>query len=87
MGAPMATNVRLAPERASFAGDCVEGDHYNNMREDVRSGLRPLKEQEDRRRALDAMIVRSLAEADDKGARTIDYVLACVNSAIEAAER
>ena len=35
----------------------------------------------------DAMIARSLAEADDKGARTMDEVLARADAAIEAAER
>ena len=84
---PMATNVHLTAELASFARDCVAGGHYNNVSEVVRSGLRLLKEQEDRRRAFDAMIARSLAEADDRGARTMDDVLARADAVIEAAER
>jgi len=87
MEVPMATNVHLTPELASFARACVEGGHYNNVSEVVRSGLRLLKEQEDRRRAFDAMIARSLEETDDKGARTMDDVLARADAAIEAAER
>ena len=83
----MATNVHLTPELASFARACVEGGHYNNVSEVVRSGLRLLKEQEDRRRAFDAMIARSLEETDDKGSRTMDDVLARADAAIEAAER
>ena len=87
MEVPMATNVHLTPELASFARACVEGGDYNNVSEVVRSGLRLLKEQEDRRRAFDAMIARSLEEADDKGARTMDDVLTRADAAIEAAER
>ena len=87
MGAPMATNVHLTPELESFARACVEGGDYNNVSEVVRSGLRLLKEQEDRRRAFDAMIARSLAEADDKGTRTMEVVLARADAAIEAAQR
>ena len=87
MEVPMATNVHLTPELASFARACVESGHYNNVSEVVRSGLRLLKEQEDRRRAFDAMIARSLDETDDKGARTMVDVLACADAAIEAAER
>ena len=87
MGTSMATNVHLTPELASFARACVEGGDYNNVSEVVRSGLRLLKEQEDRRRAFDAMIARSLEEADDKGTRAMDDVLARADAAIEAAER
>ena len=65
----------------------MEGGHYNNVSEVVRSGLRLLKEQEDRKRAFDAMIARSLEETDDKSTRTMDDVLARVDTAIEAAEQ
>jgi len=87
MEVPMATNVHLTPELASFARACVEGGHYNSVSEVVRSGLRLLKEQEDRRRTFDAMIARSMKEADDRGPRTMDDVLARADAAIEAAER
>ena len=83
----MATNVHLTPELESFARACVEGGQYNNVSEVVRSGLRLLKEQEDRKRAFDAMIAQTLKEADDKGARTLDDVLARADAAIQAAER
>ena len=83
----MLTNVHLTPELESFERACIEGGHHNSVSEVVRSGLRLLKEQEDRRRAFDAMIARSLAEADDKGTRTMDDVLARADAAIEAAER
>ena len=83
----MTTNVLLTPELESFARACVEGGQYNNVSEVVRSGLRLLKGQEDRKRAFDAMIARTLRETDDTGARTMDEVLARADAAIEAAER
>ena len=83
----MATNVHLTPELESFARACVEGGRYNNVSEVVRSGLRLLKEQEDRRQAFDLMIAGTLKETDDKGARKMDEVLARADAVIEAAER
>ena len=83
----MATNVHLTPELESFARACVEGGQYNNVSEVVRSGLRLLKEQEDRKRAFDAMIARTLEEVDNKGTRAMDDVLARADAAIEVAER
>ena len=83
----MATNVHLTPELESFARACVEGGQYNNVSEVVRSGLRLLKEQEDRKRAFDAMIARTLNEVDDNGTRAMDDVLARADAAIEVAER
>ena len=83
----MATNVHLTPELESFARACVEGGQYNNVSDVVRSSLRLLKEQEDRKRAFDAMIARTLEEVDDKGTRAMDDVLARADAAIEIAER
>ena len=83
----MATNVHLTPELESFARACVEGGNYNNVSEVVRSGLRLLKEQEERRRVFDAMIARTLEETDDRGTRRMDDVLARADAAIEVAER
>ena len=71
----MATNVHLTRELEAFARSCVEGGMYNNVSEVVRSGLRLLKEREDRRRAFDAMIARAVRETDENGARTMDDVL------------
>ena len=45
------------------------------------------KEQEDRKRAFDAMIDRTLEEVDDKGTRAMDDVLARADAAIKVAER
>ena len=85
IGVFVATNVNLTPELESFARSCVEGGQYNNVSEVVRSGLRLLKEQVERRRAFDAMITRAIEETDAKGARTMDDVLTRVDVAIESA--
>ena len=83
----VATNVHLTPELESFARACVEGGLYNNVSEVVRSGLRLLKEQEDRRRAFDVMITQTLEETEDNGARKMDEVLARADAVIETAGR
>ena len=67
----MATNVHLTPEPESFARACVEEGMYNNVSEVVRSGLRLLKEQEDRKRTFDAMIAEAVRQTDEKGARAM----------------
>ena len=87
IGIHMATNVHLTPELESFARACVEGGLYNNVSEVVRSGLRLLKEQEDRRQAFDHMLARTLKEAEDEGTREMDEVLARMDTVIETAER
>ncbi len=83
----MGTNVHLTPELEIFARTCVEGGLYNNVSEVVRSGLRLLKEQEDRKRAFDAMIAETLKETDEQGARKVSDVLARADAMIETAER
>ena len=83
----MATNVHLTPELESFARACVEGGLYNDVSEVVRSGLRLLRAQEDRRQAFDLMIAQTLKETDDKGAREMDEVLARADAVIDATGR
>ncbi len=83
----MATNVHLTPELESFARACVEGGEYNNVSEVVRSALRLLKVQEDRKRAFDAMLSETVRETDESGARSADDVLERLDSIIETAER
>ena len=85
IGVFVATNVNLTPELESFARSCVEGGQYNNVSEVVRSGLRLLKEQVERRRAFDDMIARAIEESDAKGVRAMDGVLARVDAVIDAA--
>lgn len=83
----MATNVHLTPELESFARACVEGGLYNDVSEVVRSGLRLLRAQEDRRQAFDLMIAQTLKETDDKGAREMDEVLARADAVLDATGR
>ncbi|MEQ8828681.1 MAG: type II toxin-antitoxin system ParD family antitoxin [Alphaproteobacteria bacterium] len=83
----MATNVHLTPELESFARACVEGGEYNNVSEVVRSALRLLKVQEDRKRAFDAMLSETVRETDEGGARSADDVLERLDAIIETAER
>ena len=83
----MGTNVSLTPELESFAHHCVKSGDYNNVSEVVRSALRLLKEQENRKRAFDAMVASTLKEVDELGTRTADDVLAQMDAVIKAAER
>lgn len=83
----MGTNVHLTPELESFARACVQGGHYNNVSEVVRSGLRLLKDQEDRKRAFDTMISETLKETDARGVREMGDILASADAVIENAER
>ena len=87
IGTPMTTNVHLTPELESFARACVEGGRYDNVSDVVRSGLQLLKEQEDRRKAFDLMVARTLKETENKGTREMDDVLARADAAIDAARR
>ena len=59
--------------------------NQDNVSEVVRSGLRLLKEREDRRRAFAAMIARTLEETDAKGARSMDDVLSRADSMTDSA--
>ena len=65
----------------------MEGGQYNNASEVIRSGLRLLQDQQDRKRAFDAMIAKILDDADTQGVREMDQVLRRVDAVIEAAER
>jgi len=70
----MATNVHLTPELESFARDCVASGRFNNVSEVVRSGLRLLQDQEERRQAFNAMLVAAREEAARDGTLSIDDV-------------
>lgn len=75
------------PGTGGFRARVRRGGMYNSVSEVVRSGLRLLKEQEDRKRSFDAMIAGAVRETDEKDARTMDDVLARANAAIESAGR
>lgn len=70
----MATNVHLTPELEHFARACVDSGRYNNVSEVVRSALRLLQANEDRRMQFMAMLSEVRAEADRDGAFDIDAV-------------
>ncbi len=80
----MATNVHLTPELEAFTRACVEGGDYNNVSEVVRSALRLLKAQEQRKEAFDKMIAVSLHETNEQGVRAINDILARANALIDA---
>lgn len=83
----MATNVHLTPELEAFANDCVHGGTYDSVSEVVRSALRLLKEQEDRKRAFAAMIDETIRETKEKGACSASDALRELDAIIEAAEQ
>lgn len=72
----MATNVSLTPELELFARGCVESGRYNNVSEVVRSALRLLQTNEERRLAFGAMLAEVRAEAESEGTHSVDELLA-----------
>jgi antitoxin ParD1/3/4 len=82
----MATNVHLTPELESFARSCVESGRYNNVSEVMRSALRLLQDQEERRRAFTKSLEDAMEEADRVGTFTLDEVLAQMDAIIDAAD-
>jgi antitoxin ParD1/3/4 len=70
----VATNVSLTAELETFARSCVESGRYNNVSEVVRSGLRLLQENEERRARFGAMLDEARAEADRDGTHDIEAV-------------
>lgn len=79
----MATNVHLTPDLERFARTCVEDGRYNNVSEVVRSALRLLQEQEERRKAFAEMIAETRAESERDGYFTIEEVLASMDAIID----
>ena len=79
----MATNVHLTPELERFAHSCVENGRYNNVSEVVRSALRLLQEQEERRKAFADMIAETRAEAERDGYVTIEELDAELKAIID----
>jgi antitoxin ParD1/3/4 len=78
----MATNVHLTPELERFARDCVEGGRYNNVSEVVRSALRLLQENEQRRLQFQAMLRETEAEVERDGTVALEDVIAEVDEII-----
>jgi antitoxin ParD1/3/4 len=82
----MATNVHLTPELESFARSCVESGRYNNVSEVMRSALRLLQDQEERRRAFTKSLEDAMEEAERVGTFTLDEVLADMDAVIDASD-
>ncbi len=82
----MTTNVYLTPELEGFARSCVESGRYNNVSEVMRSALRLLQDQEERRRAFTRSLEEAMEEARQEGTYTLDEVLAEMDAIIEAAD-
>ncbi len=79
----MATNVSLTPELERFAKACVESGRFNNVSEVIRSGLRLLQEQDERRAGFLAMLSAAEAEADREGDVALGDALAEADRIIE----
>ncbi len=71
----MTTNVHLTPELEGFARSCVESGRYNNVSEVLRSALRLLQDQEERRRAFVRSVDEAMEEAERDGFISADQVL------------
>ncbi len=82
----MATNVHLTPELERFARGCVESGRYNNVSEVVRSGLRMLQDQEERKQAFLRSLQEAQAEADREGTYTFEQVAEEMDAIIAAAD-
>lgn len=83
----MATNVHLTPELERFARACVESGRFNNVSEVVRSALRLLQVNEERRRDFAAMLADVRAEAERDGVHEVDAVAAELDAVIDASRR
>lgn len=70
----MGASVHLTPEFESFAQACVANGRFNNVSEVVRSGLRLLKEHEERRAAFVASLEAAVAEGEQHGFVTTEAV-------------
>ncbi|HUB48182.1 MAG TPA: type II toxin-antitoxin system ParD family antitoxin [Acetobacteraceae bacterium] len=83
----MGTNVHLTPELEQFAQNCVRAGRYNNVSEVVRSGLRLLQEQEERRAGFLESLREATAESERDGFVPASVVEADALQAIAAVAR
>ena len=83
----MATNVHLTPELEHFARACVDSGRFNNVSEVVRSALRLLQDNEERRLQFGQMLAEVREEADRDGTHDIDAVAAEMDAVIAAVRR
>ena len=83
----MATNVHLTTELEGFTRSCVESGRYNNVSEVVRSALRLLQENEEKRIKFNAMLDAIRLETERGGGHSLDEVMAEADKIIEEASR
>jgi antitoxin ParD1/3/4 len=83
----MGTNVHLTPDLERFAQGCVATGRFNNVSEVVRSALRLLQEQEERRAAFTASLEAAVAEGEREGFVSLDQVEQRVRAAIAGTHR
>ena len=81
----MSTNVSLTPELETFARSCVENGRFNNVSEVVRSALRLLQDNEEKRIKFNAMLDAVREEAEREGVYSIDQVVAEMDQIIDEA--
>ena len=83
----MATNVHLTAELEGFARSCVKSGRYNNVSEVVRSALRLLQENEEKRAKFNAMLDAVRLETERDGGHSITDVMAEADRIIEEASQ
>lgn len=72
----MASSVDLGSQLESFVGQLVKAGRYNSRSEILREGVRLIHERETRLAALDASIMRGVADADAGRVHDLDTVAA-----------
>ena len=82
----MSLQVQLPPALEKFAQDCIAEGRYDDVDAVVKSGLRLLQVQEERRRRLNASLDGAIAESDRDGYVTMEQMMAEMDAIIEAAE-
>jgi len=70
----MASSVDLGSQLESFVGQLVKAGRYNSRSEILREGVRLIHERETRLAALDASIMRGIADADAGRVHDLDAI-------------
>lgn len=76
----MASSVDLGSQLESFVGQLVKTGRYNSRSEILREGVRLIHERETRLAALDASIMRGVADADAGRVHDLDAVAAALGA-------
>ena len=76
----MASSVDLGNQLESFVGQLVKAGRYNSRSEILREGVRLIHERETRLAALDASIMRGVADADAGRVHDLDAVAATLGA-------